>query len=465
MAGITFTVGQSMTRPGVYNRYVQVNTPLYAGVNDGIVACAFRAQWGPMGEVTEIGTLRQAQAAFGGDCEIVRQALAGGAQTVYAVRVGSGGGKAVCVLRDAQGAAAVNVEARYAGARPLSYELRSAGEARQFVLSEAGRVLESISFASGGDEAAALAQAGAQSQYLAFELAAGRTVGQALALVTETAMSAGSDPETGADEYAEAFASLTPYAWNCLCVDTDEVAVHAALKAYMAEAAREGHLGFAVLGEGVGVPLKTRMEHARAFNDYRVVYVGGGWHDSAGALVDGWRAAARVAGMIACVPASRSITHRTIDGAVRCAETLTSSQYVDCTQAGMLTFSASPTAQVWVENAITALSAPGGEDDRGWMKIKRARIRFELMDRANATVSPMVGNVANDSDGRAAVIQALQGLLRAMTAEGKLLAGASVYEDPDVPPAGDSAGFVIEANDVDALEKVYFTYRFSFAQA
>ena len=59
----------------------------------------------------------------------------------------------------------------------------------------------------------------------------------------------------------------------------------------------------------------------------------------------------------------------------------------------------------------------------------------------------------------------LQGLLRAMTAEGKLLAGASVYEDPDVPPAGDSAGFVIEANDVDALEKVYFTYRFSFAQA
>ena len=168
MAGITFTVGQSMTRPGVYNRYVQVNTPLYAGVNDGIVACAFRAQWGPLGEVTEISTLRQAQAAFGGDGEIVRQALAGGAQTVYAVRVGSGGGKAACVLRDAQGAAAVNVEARYAGARPLSYELRSAGEARQFVLSEAGRVLESISFASGGDEAAALAQAGAQSQYLTF---------------------------------------------------------------------------------------------------------------------------------------------------------------------------------------------------------------------------------------------------------------------------------------------------------
>ncbi len=42
--------------------------------------------------------------------------------------------------------------------------------------------------------------------------------------------------------------------------------------------------------------------------------------------------------------------------------------------------------------------------------------------------------------------------------------GGTVTLDPDVSSGGDSAGFIIEADDVDALEKVYFTYRFSFIQ-
>ncbi len=76
----------------------------------------------------------------------------------------------------------------------------------------------------------------------------------------------------------------------------------------------------------------------------------------------------------------------------------------------------------------------------------------------------MIGNVANDDDGRAAVVQAIQGLLRSMISEGKLMSDAAVALDPDQPPAGDSASFIITANDVDALEKVYFTYQFRFAQ-
>ena len=64
MAGIAFSAGQSMIRPGVYNRYVQVASPLYAGASDGIVGCAFSAQWGPLGEVIEITSLKQAISAF-----------------------------------------------------------------------------------------------------------------------------------------------------------------------------------------------------------------------------------------------------------------------------------------------------------------------------------------------------------------------------------------------------------------
>ena len=69
----------------------------------------------------------------------------------------------------------------------------------------------------------------------------------------------------------------------------------------------------------------------------------------------------------------------------------------------------------------------------------------------------------NNTDGRSTVIQALQGLLNTMMAEDKLLPGATVYVDPDNPPEGDSAWFVFDADDVDALEKVYLTYRFRFS--
>lgn len=129
----------------------------------------------------------------------------------------------------------------------------------------------------------------------------------------------------------------------------------------------------------------------------------------------------------------------------------------------MITFSASADGTVWIESGITTLVTPSGEDDEGWKKIKRSKVRFELMTRASDTVEPLIGNVNNNTDGRSTVIQALQGLLNTMMAEDKLLPGATVYVDPDNPPEGDSAWFVFDADDVDALEKVYLTYRFRFS--
>ena len=466
MAGISFTLGQNMTRPGVYNRYEQRADTLFAGASDGIAACALNSDWGELGKVREITDMRQAQEAFGNGTEVIRQLLAGGAQVVYAVRAGSGGKLASGTLKGAGGASAISISARCPGTRALKYALADGGEGvRTFSVLEDGMLLERFSFAAGGDEAAALIKAAAGSLYLKLEAVPEYSEGGALMIATETALSGGQQPTATAADYASALNLLTGYAWNCVCADSDSDDVRQALCAYVKSASEDGHMGFAVIGEGVAVALDERIAHARAMNDRRVVYVGGGWYEGADALVDGWRAAARVAGMIACVPCNRSLTHRLIEGGTRCAEALTNARYVACTQAGMLTFSPTPAGLVWIENAITTLNSPAADDDRGWMKIKRARIRFELMDRACATISPMVGNVSNDDDGRAAVVQALQGLLRNMTSEGKLLGDARVSVDASTPPGGDSAAFIIEANDVDALEKVYFTYRFSFSQA
>ena len=48
-------------------------------------------------------------------------------------------------------------------------------------------------------------------------------------------------------------------------------------------------------------------------------------------------------------------------------------------------------------------------------------------------------------------------------AERKLLAGAHVENDSDNKPEGDSAWFVVYADDIDALEKMYYTFKFRFA--
>lgn len=42
-------------------------------------------------------------------------------------------------------------------------------------------------------------------------------------------------------------------------------------------------------------------------------------------------------------------------------------------------------------------------------------------------------------------------------------AGAHVEVDPDNKPEGDSAWFVVYADDIDALEKMYYTFKFRFA--
>jgi hypothetical protein len=61
------------------------------------------------------------------------------------------------------------------------------------------------------------------------------------------------------------------------------------------------------------------------------------------------------------------------------------------------------------------------------------------------------------------VIQLANGVCNAMVSEGKLLAGAHVELDPDNPPQGDSAWFLVFADDIDALEKLYFAFGFRFA--
>ena len=53
------------------------------------------------------------------------------------------------------------------------------------------------------------------------------------------------------------------------------------------------------------------------------------------------------------------------------------------------------------------------------------------------------------------------GLLKDMAREKKILDGATFTLDAENPKTSDSAWFVVEADDIDSLEKIYLHYRFS----
>lgn len=463
MAGVFFTAGERKKRAGVYQRYENV-TPVFEGASDGVVAVVISSTWGALNEVVNIENSIQAAELFGtsGNAYIIDEAFAGGASLVRAVRVGTGGTNATAELKDENTTSAIKISAKYAGTRQFSFAIRAVVDdstKQEFVLYEGSKVLEKFKFnkAQGVVE---LMDKSKASKYLNFERLG--TESTVLAACGETPMTAGTNPTVETAAYSEALIKLEPYTYNALCVDSNDVAVHALVAAYMARVYQDGKTGVAFVGEPVSVDYDERMRHAAAFNDYKVGYVGGGWYDG-DVLIDGYRAAARIAGMHAYLPSNQSLTHKAIANADRPAEMLTNSQYESSIDNGMITFSQAPSGAVWIESGINTLVKPAGEDDEGWKKLKRTKVRFEVMDRVNNVIAPLIGTINNDPDGRAAVIQNAQGVLNAMVAEKKLMPGASVAEDTANAPVGDSAWFIIHADDIDSLEKIYFTYRFRFA--
>ena len=478
--GVFFSAGEKKTRPGVYQNYENQGTGSTAGAVNGIVAATYRSNWGPVGEVQSIGSDEAGNLSVllgGGSTsttDVVQEAFTGGAITVLAVRLGTGGTNGTLTLKDTTtGTAldAIDLTTKYPGTRALKVTVREKlGDAatKQFIVTEDATVRETIEFAvSETGEVDALIEAinSTSSYFTAAETASYAGTGK-VALLAEQAITVGTDPTVNNEAYSTAFNLLEPFRFNTLCVDTNEVAVHALVSAYIERVYQGGKLEcFGVVAEPTSVELETRESHAKAFNSYNMIYVGGGWKDAQGIRYEGYKAAARFAGMVASTASNASLTHVSISGATELLEPLTNNQYESAINSGMIVFSTSADGIVWVESSITTLISPSGEDDEGWKKIKRAKIRKELMARVSDTIDPLIGQINNDTDGQANVISLAKSVCSAMAGEGKILDDFTVELDENNPPEGDSAWFIIQADDIDSLEKAYFTYGFRYSTA
>ncbi len=469
MAGSVFQVGEQKIRPGVYVRVTNIGEPPEAIIPQGIVAALFRASWGPLGEVTYLESADAVTNTYGvgGTIDTAMEAFRGGCRRVVGYRLGTGGEKATLNLQDSGSTNVVALAAKYEGARGNDFAVTirdslADDTKRELLLYEGATLRQTITFAKGSGEPQALVDAitASNSPYItAVKSADGSGV---LAAVTQQPLTGGQDPTVNGESYSAGLLAIEAIDWNVLAVDSEDPVTHAVVQTYIDRVRNEGKRVLAVVGEPTSENLATRLANARAFNDPAIIYVANGFKGSDGVTREGYKAAARVAGMTATAQITESLTHYVVRGATELVGALTNAEIEQAIQSGALIFTMSAQKQIHIEYGINTFITVTADMDAGWKKICRVRTRDNLMDRIAATWDPLIGKINNSPDGRATLIASAQGIINRMIAEGALLQG-TIFEDPNNPPQGDSAWFVVQVDDLDSAEKVYINFQFRFS--
>lgn len=473
MSGV-YNAGETKERPGLYYRFENGGGNDLASARDGVVAVAIKADWGPLSKAVTLGSIAEifdnyGEESDGSNVAVLSKIFAGGASKVKVARVGTGGTAAAIKLKDTAATAVdvIALTAKYVGNRSMLISIKDSladpDNKRECIIYSGTREITKVTFAKGTGEVDALVAAlneNSAAVVTAVKLIDGNGT---LAALNQTAFTTpGVSPTVTSTDYADALAVLEAEKWNVLCVDSNDVVVHAIVKSFIKRVNDAGLLGVAVIGEPITVPFATRKGNAAAFNSASIIYCLTGANDSNGVLYDGFNLAAVIAGQVAALPSNDSPTHKPVPGMTSLAEPLTNTMIEECLRSGCLVLSMSASGQVWIEQGINTLVTPSSTQDVGWKKIRRTKTRFELVTRINESTESIIGSVNNDENGRATFIAIANGVGKSMISEGKLVE-CLITEDASNPAVGDSAWFVIEVLDHDSLERVYTTYRFRFS--
>lgn len=465
MAG-TFILGETKVRPGAYFNIVKRGGNAATGIMNGVTAVIFKADFGPLNTAVELSAEDGYEQIFGSGLttDAIREAIAGGAKTIIACRVGNGGTAAKITLKDKSTTDAVDIAARYPGAKDFAVTIRdklSDSTLKECIFYTGTTEFEKVEFVAGEGEAKALVDALASSKNFVAEVKESKD-NSLLDNVSQGAFTKGENPNTTTEDYSNAFMQVEPYEFNTICIDTEDTEIHLLLQSFVNRIFDAGSLTQAVVAEKHTVELSTRIQHAAAFNDEKMNYVLNAWVDEQGTSIDGYQTAARIAGMIGAVASNYSLTHSVISGFTEIMEKLTNTDMIAAEKKGCIVLSYNKAKQVWIDNAINTLITPADNQDDGWKKIRRVKTRFELIRRINVIADDLVGKLDNDSNGRATVISQIQGVGASMREEGKLVS-CTVTESSTSKAEVDSAWFDIDVVDKDSMEHVYLTFMFRFS--
>lgn len=470
----SFSPGQVKILPGAYIQTTTDDNLEVAANPAGIVAVVAEALWGPLESTVRLTSIGQVATYFGTGAasDAFRQAFVGGAQEVLAVRVGDAGEGAVATknLQDTTGSPVnvVRIDAVQPGTRGNSFKLSVVNSLvlsgqRELRVYEDTTLLETFVFTGGSTEPANLVAAVAAGSGLwitATLLAAGNGI---MAAVTATAMTSGADPSVVSGDYTNALSLIESGRWGILVTDSEDSAVQATIAAYIDRVVDEGKRVVAVVGEPVSVSLSTRQSDAVALNSRNVSYVTNGFVDSGGNSLDGYLSACRYAGMMAGTPLTESTTNSPVLGAtalVNASGELTNTQLETCLQKGMVVFILGSDRRPKVLSGVNTLSVLASDEDAGWKKERRVRIRYDLMDGIDAAWEPLIGKVGNSAKGRDVLLVRARGVLLDRIQRGLLFPESFIELDPDNPSTADTIYVRASIYDVDSIEFAYVRMKF-----
>lgn len=465
--GMFFKKGEQPIRAGVYQRYFNEGSGTVISYLSGVCAVLFKASFGPL-EPRVFSSAEEFRKIYGtaGTTDAVTYAFSGGATKVIATRLGSDGEYGFINITDKESNSAGKLKLKFIGARSLSCTYKAklgSQDTKLLAIYENGSELEKIELkVEGENDVDALAKGLKSSQFLIFEKESNYTGKGTVESFAGKSFTGGKDPVITNNDYSAALVKLEAYAFNTVCVDTEDNSVHLLLSSYIDRIYNDGKLSFCVIGETSTIDFSDRLTHAKSYNDPKVIYVGHSTKLSDETILEGYKAAALLAGRFAAMDSTESATHQVIPGAASIPERLTNAQYEDAVKCGMIVFSESTDSSIWVDAGITTLVSPTGEDDEGWKKIKRLKVRFELMERLNNRVEPILTRIPNNDDGRANIIQIGNDEIQKMIAEGKLGSESAMEIDAENTPTGDTSWFKIHAYDLDNMEKIMLAYGFKY---
>lgn len=458
MAGY-FSLGENKIRSGaVQKRGDETNF----GAIDGIVAVLFRSSIGPLGKATVLPASEGYEKTFGigGTTDALRETFFGGAYKLIAVRIGNGGTVGRASLDCATGKAKLST--KYPSGAKFTATIREKlgdSSKKECIVYLDGSEFEKVTFAAGTEEATALKEAFASSKNFVVDITdASGTV----TAVSQSAFTDGADPTVTTADYSAGLKEVEKYYINTICVDTEDAAVHALVAAWLDRIYLAGSFAMAIVAPKPSSSLEDRMTSISSFDTENVIAPLNANANAGNEELKGYQVAAYIAGIVAATPANQSVTHATLSRYSVLNEILTNTEMEVAEEKGCLVLSTASDGAVWLDNGVNTLVHPDANHDSGWKKIRRTKTRYELLNRANAAADALVGKVDNDTNGRATIMAAIQGICNAMEAEGKIQYG-NVTESTTVTTDGDTCGFDIEVIDLDSAEHIYLNYYFQFS--
>lgn len=488
-------------RPGFYSRFVAEADLAISGGQTGVVACAARVNWGPLGEdaaeanrVNSLESIADYEQLYGSDGDAylaIREMFIGGAARVIFYRVdGTGDAAAVCQLQDdGKINNLITLTAKYRGTRFNRFEVDVdiAGMANDGIvtirLKDGPTVVTSwISVLTNGDVGLVTQLVNMiQNDENNIWIEASTTVGAAAAPtlvdnlanntldeVTGSKFVGGIDPSVASINYQRACEALETEAFNVLYFDLDpntDATIWGTIRTLLTGSRTNGRKVVWVTGSGdptsLSDPHATAISQSQTLTHEGIVYVHPGSKirdvNSDVKTRYGFEFAARAAGVMSGIGLSESVTFRPISGIEDVEVRYGVLKVRELLAAGVLV-PIYDGRQFKFERGVNTLGDLREGQKASFRKIKIIRILDSIENALNASISDrVIGKILNDTSGRLRILNAIRAFLRIFSEQGLIDSIFIVEEDPNYASEDDRFFVRYGVTPIDSIEFVYNT--------